>query len=316
MVRRNNFIAFRLAVAVAVAVLLSHPAVGSAGLVTTADGNGADGYAPIFVGSPFDAADTVKVKFDRGNGGVQNKGYLRFDLSGVTGTVTAAELLLEILVVPEADAAPGEAIGVDSYEVYGLNDGHAGEAWIETPVTGIAWVLAPGNDLTSNNGVLAAETTLLGTFDLVSGVHLLGDPFAFSSPAFVSFLAADTDDLVTFILVRTDKSFAPGGFVTKEHATGAPPTLDITTTCGNGVPDALEQCDDGNANGKSGSCCTVDCQFEPNGAVSSGCDGEVCTTGDICTDGVCSSGACRNDQACSFCGGTCSDAGGSCECEF
>ncbi|MEO2166669.1 MAG: hypothetical protein ABGY42_00860 [bacterium] len=315
MVRRNNFIAFRVAMAMAAAMVLSHPVVGSAGgLLTSADGNGADGYAPIFAGSPFDAVDIIKVKFDRGSGGVQNKGYLRFDLSGVTGSVTAAELLLEIAVDPEADAAPGETVGVDSYEVYGLNDGHSGESWIEVPVTGITWALAPGNDVASNNGVLAAETTLLGTFDLVSGVHSIGDPFAWTSAALVSFLDADTNDLVTLILIRTDKSFPPGGFATKEHATGAPPTLDITTTCGNGLPDALEQCDDGNDNGTSRSCCSKECTFKPDGPAS--CDANLCTTTDTCTAGVCTAGPCREGQACSGCGGQCSTAATGCSCVY
>ncbi|MDG2304649.1 MAG: hypothetical protein P8R42_08310 [Candidatus Binatia bacterium] len=207
--------------------------------LTTADGAGADGYAPIFAGSPFDDVTRIKVKLDRGSGGVQNKGYIRFDLSAVTDPLSAVELILTLDVEPEADAAPGETVGVDSFEVYGLNDGHPGEAWVETGTTGISWVLAPGNDMASPNGVLAEETTFLGTFDLVSGVNAIGDPASFTSAALLSFLQADTDDLVTLILVRTDKSFAPGAFATKEHPTAAPPTLDITTVISPPVLDPI-----------------------------------------------------------------------------
>jgi len=59
-------------------------------------------------------------------------------------------------------------------------------------------------------------------------------------------------------------------------------------TCGNGVIEAGEECDDGNTIG--GDCCNAQCHFETSG--SSCDDGDACTTGDSCDGaGSCVSGA-------------------------
>ncbi|MDG2304417.1 MAG: hypothetical protein P8R42_07130 [Candidatus Binatia bacterium] len=212
----------------AVALGLCFPLVAGAIVITTADGNGADGYAGSLFPTPFENDEHIKVKSDRGSGGLHNKGYARFDLSSVSGPISAASLNLTLDIAPEVDAAPGETVGVDTLEVYGLNDGHADEAWVETQY-GVLWADAPANDQASPNGLLPGEATFLGTFDLTSGVHAIGDTFTFSTAALAGFLQADTNDLVTLIFVRIDRSFAPAGFATKEHPSLAEPALDLTT---------------------------------------------------------------------------------------
>jgi hypothetical protein len=83
--------------------------------------------------------------------------------------------------------------------------------------------------------------------------------------------------------------------------------------CGDGGGDPGEGCDDGLANGSSGSCCSAACLLRPNG---SSCeDGNVCTRPDTCQAGTCTTGPC-GVGACTLCGGTCSDAGGPCQCVF
>jgi CSLREA domain-containing protein len=83
--------------------------------------------------------------------------------------------------------------------------------------------------------------------------------------------------------------------------------------CGDGDADAGEACDEGVANGTSASCCRASCVFKANGA--SCADDNVCTRPDTCQEGVCTAGPCASG-ACTLCGGTCSDAGGPCECTF
>jgi hypothetical protein len=64
-----------------------------------------------------------------------------------------------------------------------------------------------------------------------------------------------------------------------------------STTCGNGVVEPGEDCDDGPANGQPGDCCTASCLFQPAGTA---CleDGDLCTL-DAC-DGA---GTCAHADA-------------------
>ncbi len=84
-------------------------------------------------------------------------------------------------------------------------------------------------------------------------------------------------------------------------------------SCGDGVVDEGEQCDDGGANGGNASCCAANCNFKPDGAAS--CDGVGCTKTDTCSSGVCTPGSCATGVACG-CGGLCSSSGGACGCGY
>ncbi len=63
------------------------------------------------------------------------------------------------------------------------------------------------------------------------------------------------------------------------------------SSCGNGLLDGFEECDDGNL--LSGDCCSATCSFEPAGASCD--DDDVCTTGDACDgEGACTVGFFRD----------------------
>src|SRR5207253_4317059 len=99
----------------------------------------------------------------------------------------------------------------------------------------------------------------------------------------------------------------------------------VAQTCGNGILDLGEQCDDGNT--LNGDCCSATCQFEaagspcanpnPNPCISTACngagtclgtanmalcnDGNACTTADVCTAGACVGGpalGCNDGNLC------------------
>ena len=59
----------------------------------------------------------------------------------------------------------------------------------------------------------------------------------------------------------------------------------MATKCGNGLIDALENCEDGNLT--DGDCCSARCRAETHPCD----DGDACTIGDVCAGGSCASGA-------------------------
>ena len=56
--------------------------------------------------------------------------------------------------------------------------------------------------------------------------------------------------------------------------------VEPAAVCGNGVVEPGEQCDDGDATGQPGDCCTASCQFQPAG-VACADEGDLCTL-DLC----------------------------------
>ena len=82
------------------------------------------------------------------------------------------------------------------------------------------------------------------------------------------------------------------------------------STCGNGVLEAGEVCDDGEANGEG--CCSTTCSAANAGSACD--DGDECTIGDICVSGACVGVApdCSGlDSACTV--GVCNASTGDCE---
>ena len=161
----------------------------------------------------------MAIKDDSGTGFLNRKGYFRFDLSGISGTIESATFHFTY-----AGHDSGGSASLSSYNVFGLVDGNAGEGWGESSIT---WNNAPGNDTGSGVGVLSSQAILLGTFTMNIGLLSPGDDVSFSSAALKDFLAADTNDLVTLIVTRQQQNLANEFIASKESTRFNPPALDV-----------------------------------------------------------------------------------------
>ncbi len=193
---------------------------------TNADGNfGTSGVLNL---KATDSADAKRMS------------YLRFDLAEAPWPgYTDASLTLTIA---------GGNLGNETtdkdwmFEVFGLNDGLAGNAsilgedWGETDIT---WNNAPGNDTGSSSvnlddvfaGQALATFTIQGRGEAGDVVTLDGETF----PLLVDFLNSDTDGLATFIVTRVTPEFSGENVVhqlfSKEAAGSLAPYLTL------GVPE-------------------------------------------------------------------------------
>lgn len=189
--------------------------------IPTSFGQGADAFMERSKpDSSYGGGPTVVIKNDSGIGNLDRIGYWRFDLADVVGDVDAATLSFTFT------GAGGSSAANSTYQVYGLVDGHPGEAWDEASVT---WNNAPANDTGSGTALLAGEATLLGTFS-VTTTDPPGTTVPFSSAELLTFLQADTDLLATIMIVRSQANFGSELFAAKENTDYAPARLDLQTT--------------------------------------------------------------------------------------
>lgn len=158
------------------------------------------------------------VKAD-GKPGFNRKAYLRFDLSGVTEPINDAALRLTL-------DTQGEPPVSFNYRVFGLRDNDRGDrpdGWVET---GLTWNNAPANAISSANGLTRSRVQDLGTFS-VSSTDIAGQVYQFAGPRLMAFLRADSNRLVTFIIVRDGIPKAGPGhvFASREAGESASPKL-------------------------------------------------------------------------------------------
>ncbi len=207
----------------------------------------ADAYinAGIYANTNFGSTGHLAVKNDGAGSDATRKSYIRFDISSIAKPVAPVTLHMPIGFVSSGGFVPATTHFVN---VYGLNDGHSGEAWSES---GITWNNAPGNNTSSGSGVTSAS--FLGTYG-VPPTTTVGDAIDFSSATLRTFLDTDTDGLVTLIWtdatgVRTGASVASGAS-----------RLVVGEVCGDGFVTGTEECDDGNLvqNDGCNNFCTAD----------------------------------------------------------
>jgi hypothetical protein len=212
--------------------------------LTTADGRGADSFVrggggidPVsglqFRNTNYGDSELAAVKFIRSgigasgptidyNNSFTRDAFLRFDLAGINGTVTAATLTLGVRATENAQA---ETIAFNI-----IVDGHAQDAapgaggWEESTLT------------MNNSGLVNAAVPLLqaisGGSVTVPGTAVpnLVTTVQWSHANLVALLNADTNGLVTFVIEGSPSSSPLGvNFWTKENiAGGFIPTLELT----------------------------------------------------------------------------------------
>jgi hypothetical protein len=191
---------------------------------TTADGAGMDIYIKPGM---TNRQGTLQVKNAERAGGdphVTTKTYLKFDISGFSDRLDDIEGAgLQLTVSRNTLSGDGPPAEMQVF-VYGLTD-ESLDNWDETEVI---WESAPGNDITSN-GLDMEKVVALGQMDIpaTSAPQVV----SYMSAELASFVATDTNGVVTLILLRQDTDAAQNlWFDSKEDAGGNTsdmPTLEL-----------------------------------------------------------------------------------------
>ena len=145
------------------------------------------------------------------------KTYIKFDLSSIDEDVIDAKLSLDI-------SFSNTATGGTPLNIWGLNNG-SGDNWSET---GITWNNAPGNQ---NSPVGVTNSVLLGTIVNPGQVASPGTfTFELDTDALLTFVNADTNNLVTFIITGSSGSNSPVRplIASRENPGPAASRLDLT----------------------------------------------------------------------------------------
>jgi hypothetical protein len=191
--------------------------------ITTAFGRGKDGYARRGENHPPAGAHPVIMvkhsEIERGRNN-ERRGVLTFDVSGIQpANVAEAQLVLD----PEPSGFGFSTLVPDSrFAIYGLTD-EALDAWDEKEMR---WASLPG---CTDEGPNPGQARKLAEFWIPRGGS--GDPLTVRGDALAEFIRADTNGLVSFLIVRetgeTDPSGLVHAFASKEHPTARPPTLRV-----------------------------------------------------------------------------------------
>lgn len=206
----------------------SHPNSANVHRITTADGRGRD--ATICQGETEDVrensrAELVLVKnpfhgFER----FGRKGYFAFDLESLKGQ--AVQDVRFILTLQPSWLGFASKVEDCEFIVYGVQD----ESTDNWQPERLSWETAPANQ-PGPSSVDSTAALELGRFVVKRG-HQHGQVLI-EGDALADFLNSDTNEIVTFIVVRATKESDSGGlvhgFANRLNTTSTPPTLIVTT---------------------------------------------------------------------------------------
>jgi hypothetical protein len=220
---------FRIAfVAAMAAVLLTGSA--RAEMISNLDGIGGD--VVVRRSSATENDGFLRIKNQSGNAENSNNdrvGLIKFDLSGLTESITAAIVRLELPRGASTGQASNTFDAGETLYLYGIPDLAADENFNEGTVTfanspymtgtGSVTDPRPVTDLTGNN-VNDDLATLLDTFTFAVQSDA-GDLVDFRGTALRSFLQADTNDIATFILTVSQSNATKTPVFNSDTGTGA-----------------------------------------------------------------------------------------------
>lgn len=191
--------------------------------ITTADGNGTDGY--VWGGQPNNhvSDELLLLKNSLDLSGPHRKSYLRFDLSRIPkGAIQNAELSLRFTPTGWGLASH---LGSSEFEVYGIIDDSL-DGWNSKTLN---WENAPANVTDSGTELAPSATVYLGKFDVPRGIQ--SGNYGIRGERLVDFLNRDLNRQVTLVIVRTTQENRGGGLVhaiaSKRHPTLPAPSLAV-----------------------------------------------------------------------------------------
>lgn len=202
----------------------------------------------------------------------------------VANTATANYKLVnesteELTSTASGTVAGGLVNGIVEYD----SDSDGNFADLDPGIDGVVTTL--WHDVNGNGKVDAGDVNL-GTNDTISD-----GSYHFSGLAADKYVIQETDPADS--TSTADADTAAGNCATGNGCNEIAVTLTAGSSsrcndfldapaCGNGVLGGSEQCDEGQANGTTASCCTVDCTFKPVDTVCRGLVG-ICDAAEVCT---------------------------------
>ncbi|MCB1231958.1 MAG: FecR domain-containing protein [Verrucomicrobiae bacterium] len=191
--------------------------------ITTARGRGKDSYGrQNTTNLTYGDSPLLMVKNSTDYVSNRRKAWLTFDLR----TIDKAKLTESQMILSIQPSGLGYASMVPdaTFALYGLTDESFDESWGEDTLT---WDNAPANVPDHGFKLDPEKTMVLGEFTVEQGVS--SGLRSVDGQALTDFILSDTNDLVTFVLVRlTDETGSNGlvhAFASAEHPVAMPPTL-------------------------------------------------------------------------------------------
>ena len=189
--------------------------------VTTKDGAGMDQAIDYSKGTKNKHRYFLTVKNTKSE--LRRKSYIKFDLAKL-GTAQIKLVKFKIRVIPTGYGSASLIPEVAKFSLYGLID-ESLDSWDDTK---LKWGNAPANIDTANK-LVDSKVAKLAQFEFKRSFQ--DGLISLETEEIKNFIKSDSNDLVTFIIVRESGEFHKSGlvhaFASEEHPIDSPPTLEF-----------------------------------------------------------------------------------------